>query len=149
MAFFFSFPFFPVFLIKINTIKNLILNTSSSLHFISSLLLNSFSDVVITSIVFLRFIVTSFYHWNTVESCLIRMRKIQSDHVYLWQLPSPASSSKHILLISNLPPECEFNNKNFLSFGFRVFASYVSDKDWKISLQNFINPEFDHDVDLS
>ena len=75
--------------------------------------------------------------------------EIQSDHVYLWQLPSPASSSKHILLISNLPPECEFNNKDFLSFGFRVFASYVSDKDWKISLQNFINPEFDHDVDLS
>ena len=52
------------------------------------------------------------------------------------------------MLFSNVPPEAEKNNKNFLSFGFRIFAVATSKSNWKIVVQNYINSDFTKDIEL-
>jgi len=51
------------------------------------------------------------------------------------------------MLLSNVPPEAEFLDNDFLSFGFRVFAIPVTTF-WRIRLQYYVKAEYAADIDL-
>ena len=51
------------------------------------------------------------------------------------------------MLFTNVPPEAEFNDKNNVSFGFRVMAIPMETV-WKVQLQNYVELDFVVDVEL-
>jgi len=51
------------------------------------------------------------------------------------------------MLITNVPPEAENSDVNYLSFGFRIYAKARAEN-WEIHLQNFVDNNYGVDVDL-